>query len=174
MRAPVILSIIVSAAAITGCSLSDASAPERLTRSQVATASLSDGDGPERDGFNLEIILRGDGFGHVKFRQHNDEPFKVYLDTWVRGLSPNTAYRLQRAVDPIIDGECANTSGWLTLGKGTTPQTIVTDDKGTAKEELFRIVSMTPGAVFDINFRVIDASGAVVLMSDCYTFTIRG
>jgi len=173
MRTTIILAVLASGASMAGCGLSEPTTPDIASR-QVTAASRDD-DGPEDGRFNLEVILRGDGFGHVKFRQHTDEPFKVYLDTWVRDLTANTAYKLQRAVDTTIDGECANTSGWLTLGKGSTPQNIVTDDRGTAKERLFRNLAMSPGAVFDINFRVIDATtGAVVLMSDCYTFTIRG
>jgi hypothetical protein len=42
---------------------------------------------------NGEVILRdaagGSGFGHVKFRQPNDNTKIVYLDTWVRDLAPN-------------------------------------------------------------------------------------
>lgn len=131
--------------------------------------------GPETPNFNLEVVLRNDagGFGLVKFRQPNDAEETVYLDTWVRDLSPNTSYRLQRAVDATVDGVCTST-GWLTLGKGLTPEAIVTDDKGTGRAELFRSLAAFPtGAEFDIHFRVIeDATSAVVLESGCYRFTI--
>src|SRR5437660_3918851 len=73
--------------------------------------------GPETPNFNLEVVLRGDGFGLVKFRQPNDADKIVYLDTWVRDLAPNTSYLLQRAVDTNVDDDCTST-GWLTLGKG--------------------------------------------------------
>ena len=66
--------------------------------------------GPETTPFNIEVILRdvtgGSGFGHVKFRQPNDTAKIVYLETWVRDLAPNHAYRLQRAVDTTLDGNC--------------------------------------------------------------------
>jgi len=129
--------------------------------------------GPETPNFNLEVILRGAGFGHVKFRQPNDDEKVVYLDTWVRGLAPNTSYLLQRAVDTTIDDNCTS-SGWLTLGKGAAPQSIDTDDRGTGTAELFRSLAASPvGATFDIHFRVIDAvTSAVVLESGCYQFTI--
>lgn len=131
--------------------------------------------GPETPGFNLEVILRGTdgGFGHVKFRQPNDDLLVIHLDTWVRGLAPNTAYQLQRAVDTDLDGACPSTS-WLTLGKGLTPQAIVTDDRGTGREELWRSVSAFPvGSTFDIHFRVIEqATSVAVLQSGCYQFTI--
>src|SRR5205085_12093142 len=107
--------------------------------------------GPETPKFNLEVVLRGDGFGLVKFRQPNDADKIVYLDTWVRDLAPNTSYLLQRAVDTNVNDDCTS-SAWLTLGKGTTPQAIVTDDRGTAREALFRNLGATlPGTKFDIH-----------------------
>ena len=129
--------------------------------------------GPETPHFNLEVILRGDGFGHVKFRQPNDDEQVVYLDTWVRDLAPNTSYSLQRAVDTNVDGNCTSAS-WLTLGKGATPEAIVTDDNGTGRADLFRsLAAFPPGSRFDIHFRVINvATSAVVLESGCYEFTI--
>lgn len=128
--------------------------------------------------FNLEVILRGEGnrFGHVKFRQNNDPEKIINLDTWVRDLEPNHQYLLQRAVDPanVVDGNCTSTS-WLTLGKGLTPQSILTNDNGTGSVELWRNVSMLPsGTAFDIHFRVVDATTmAVVLTSDCYQYVVR-
>jgi hypothetical protein len=118
-------------------------------------------------------VLRGDGFSLVKLRQPNDENRIVYLDTWVRDLQPNTSYQLQRAVDANLDGECTSTS-WLTLGKGTTAQTITTDERGGGRERLFRdLGGFAVGAAFDINFRVLNAAtSAVVLRSDCYRFTV--
>lgn len=128
--------------------------------------------GPETPNFNLEIILRGEGFGHVKFRQPNDDALTIHLDTWVRDLAPNTSYLLQRAVDTNVDDDCTSTS-WLTLGKGLQPQSITTDDKGTGRAELFRTVTSPAGSEFDIHFRVINQlTSAVVLTSECYQFTV--
>ena len=128
--------------------------------------------GPETPNFNLEVILRGDGFGHVKFRQPNDDAFIVDLDVWVRDLLPNTSYLLQRAVDTIVDDDCTSTD-WLTLGKGLQQQSITTDATGTGRERLFRILPPLPGLEFDIHFRVIEeATREVVLTSKCYQFTI--
>lgn len=129
--------------------------------------------GPETPHFNLEIILRGDGFGHVKFRQPDDDEQIVYLDTWVRDLAPNTSYSLQRAVDTNVDGDCTSTA-WLTLGKGAASQDILTDATGTGRADLFRsVAAFPPGSRFDIHFRVINtATSAVVLESGCYEFTI--
>ena len=135
--------------------------------------------GPEVPPLNIEVILRdvtgGSGFGHVKFRQPNDTEKIVYLATWVRDLAPNHAYRLQRAVDTTLDGNCARVeSDWLTLGKGLVPQVITTDDRGIGREDLFRDLAAVPtGKQFDINFRVIDAvNSAPVLKSGCYMFTV--
>jgi hypothetical protein len=126
--------------------------------------------------FNLEVILHGagKGFGLVEFRQDNDTARIITLDTWVRDLEPNHSYLLQRAVDPVINGNCLSTA-WLTLGKGLLPQAITTDATGTGTAELWRDVTATPrGTSFYIHFQVIDAvSLAVVLTSDCYQYVVR-
>ncbi len=152
------------------------SAPTALSavRSSSAAATTSS----VKPNFNLEVILRapngGDAFGHVKFRQANDDPTIVDLGVWVRDLAPNTHYRLQRAVDTIVNDVCTSTS-WLTLGKGATPQDIVTDDAGTGREDLFRVLTNAVGSAFDIRFRVVTTATtpAVVLTSDCYQFFVR-
>jgi hypothetical protein len=135
--------------------------------------------GPETPNFNLEVVLRpasgapDGGFGLVRFRQPNDAQKIVYLDTWVRGLLPDSGYRLQRAVDTNVNDDCTGTS-WLTLGLGTAPQSIMTDDQGTGRESLWRDLSaLAIGAQFDIHFRVLDAvTQAVVLESACYQYTV--
>ena len=146
------------------------------TQDAVTDPAIGNSSNRTIPNFNLEVILRGEGkaFGHVKFRQDNDPAKIVTLDTWVRDLQPNHSYKLQRAVDKILDGNCTSTT-WLTLGKGTTPQLITTDAKGTGREELWRDLSAVPsGTMFDIHFRVIDAvNSSVVLTSNCYQFTVR-
>jgi len=131
---------------------------------------------PATPPFNIEVILRGDGkgFGHIKFRQDNDVAKIISLETWVRDLEPNHEYQLQRAVDQILDGNCTGTN-WLTLGKGLAEQSIHTDNDGTGNEDLWRDVSSaSTGSTFDIHFRIIDkTSGAIVLTSDCYVYTVR-
>jgi hypothetical protein len=135
--------------------------------------------GPETPNFNLEVILRpaaggpDNGFGLVRFRQPNDATKIVYLDTWVRGLSPNHSYYLQRAVDTSADANCTGTN-WLTLGHGLVPEAITTDGRGTGRAALFRDLAAVPlGAPFDIHFRVIDTvTSAVVLESGCYQYTV--
>ncbi len=145
--------------------------------------------GPETPPFNLEVILRdaagGTGFGHVTFRQPNDDARVIYLDTWVRDLLPSHAYLLQRQVDLIADDDCADTSlsSWLTLGEGPAlpPTPITTDDRGTGRAALFRdldppgpLTGPPVGTPFDIHFRVVDAANplAPVLQSGCYVFRV--
>ncbi len=139
---------------------------------------VSKSSASEKPNYNLEVVLRGEGNnnGHIHFRQDADAAKIITLDTKIHHLEPNHEYLLQRAVDPInvVDGNCTSTS-WLTLGHGLIPQSIMTDDKGNGEEELWRDVSAIPsGSIFDIHFRVIDkVSGAVVLTSDCYQYTVR-
>ena len=99
----------------------------------------------------------------------------MLLDTWVRDLAPNHSYRLQRAVDPILDGDCTSIA-WLTLGSGLEAREIATDDRGTGRADLFRSVAALPtGSQFDIHFQVIDAmTSAPVLQSGCYRYTVSG
>ena len=173
MRIPTELHLAVVAVALAACAAPDGHTPTSpLGSSAVATTAASEAESPH---FNLEVLLRGEeGFGHVRFRQPNDGSRIVNLDVWVRELAPNTEYRLQRAVDTVLDGACTSTN-WLTLGRGLVPQAITTDDRGTAREQLFRNLSVfAPGATFDIDFRVVDANtGAVVLTSECYKFAVR-
>ncbi len=175
MRFPASASLALATALLAACS-------ERAS-TPTATSAISDGQtaaswGPEAPHFNLQAILRnptgGPGHGLVKFRQPNDADLIIYLDTWVRDLSPNTSYVLQRAVDGAVDDNCTS-SAWLTLGKGLTPQALTTDETGTALEALFRSVAAFPvGSEFDIHFRVVDqvTQSTVALQSECYQFTI--
>lgn len=164
--------IILAAATFVACAPDGNPVAPKLA---VGTISANT-SGPATPPFNDEIILRdvtgAGGLGHVKFRQPKDGDVIVYLDTWVRDLAPNASYRLQRAVDTNVNDDCTSTM-WLTLGLGTTPQTIVTDDRGTGRAALWRTLSVSNiGTKFDIHFRVIDATGTMVLESDCYQFVV--
>jgi len=142
------------------------SSPEDASRTALAASTA----GPH---FNLTAVLRGDGFGLVKLRQEKDPTQDVlYMDVWVRDLLPNTSYGLQRAVDVPRDGVCTGTN-WLTMGQGTTPEAILTDETGTGRAELWRSVpaTVTPS---DIHFRVIQTGTSTVpLQSDCFQLLIR-
>ncbi len=163
--------VLLAAFAATACT----DGPTSLQQAAVPGTIQADRSTGDTPNYNLEVLLRGEGFGHVKFRQPGNDGLQVvYLDVWVRDLEPNTSYKLQRAVDTTLDGNCTS-AGWLTLGMGTVPQSIVTDDKGTGTAALSRNLSaFAPGTTFDIHFRVIrQDNGAVVLTSDCYQFTVK-
>lgn len=169
------LTILTAGLLLASCSpdLATPTAPTTTTTlaSPTLTASMW---GPETPPFNFEAILHGaDGaFGLVKVRQPNDADLTFYIEPWVRGLAPNTSYRLQRATDATVDDVCTGTD-WLTLGQGLTPQAIVTDDKGTGRASLWRAVTLAPGGKRDVHFRVItDGTGAIVLESACYQFVV--
>jgi len=172
MRSTPAVALLSAMGLLLGACSTDGSAPTSPASPTVPAVTAGPW-GPETPTFNLEVALRGDGFGLVKFRQPNDDAAIIYLDTWVRDLAPNSEYLLQRAVDPIIDDDCTSTS-WLTLGKGLEPQSIATDANGTGREELFRnLAAFPPGAEFDIHFQVVNAvTLAVVLQSECYQFRI--
>jgi hypothetical protein len=143
----------------------------------AAAAGSSQSPAAEQPPFNLEAILRGDGFGLVKFRQEQDSAHNIVnLDVWVRDLPANTSYSLQRATDGTLDGVCTGTN-WLTLGEGSAPHPIVTNDAGTARAALWRDLSaVAAGTTFDIYFRLIENGTTpvhVALQSDCYRFVVR-
>ena len=170
--------IILGAVALAACvtDRSDPVAPNLAGGSSLNVPISASTSGPATPPFNDEIILRdatgAGGFGHVKFRQPKDGDVIVDLDMWVRDLAPNASYRLQRAVDTNVNDDCTSTT-WLTLGLGTTPQAIVTDDQGTGRAALWRVLAVSNiGTTFDIHFRVIDAAGTMVLESTCYQFVV--
>jgi hypothetical protein len=170
-----ITALAVAAFVVTACQDGPTS-PHALSVNISPAEDRSTGDTPN---YNLEVLLRpvgsGDGFGHVKFRQAgNDDAQIIDLGVWVRDLAPNTEYLLQRATDTNLDGSCTGTN-WLTLGKGPVPQSITTDEKGTGREELFRILTNPPGTTFDIFFRVVrkDNPTVPVLQSECYQFSVK-
>ena len=174
MRSTPAVALLPALVLLIGACSTDGTAPTSpASASPSSSALITDPWGPETPNFNLEVILRGDGFGLVKFRQPNDDAAIIYLDTWVRGLVPNSEYLLQRAVDPVVDDDCTST-GWLTLGRGLEPQSITTDVTGTGRQQLFRdLAAFLPGTEFDIHFRVVNAlTLAVVLESECYQFRI--
>jgi hypothetical protein len=127
--------------------------------------------------YNLNVYLKGEKTttcGYIEFRQVADNAQFIHLDTWIHNLKPNTSYILQLAVDTTIDSNCTSTT-WLTLGKGLTAQSILTNDKGDGYAELYRSVSMIAvGTTFDIHFQILEEStSAVALTSDCYKYTVR-
>ena len=184
MRVTITAPVLIAALATVACQDSP-TAPRGLSAPTVTAANRSESEQTETEEtkeankphFNLNVVLRGEeGSGRIKFRQPNTDGAThiAYLDVKVRHLQPNTSYVLQRAVDPILDGNCTSVA-WLTLGKGLVPQSITTNDRGKGREQLFRVfMASSVGSTFDIHFRVIrQDNSAVVLTSKCYQFTIR-
>ena len=173
MRASLTI-VVVAIGTLFAIGCSQPTSPSLSASAPSSSAALSPTSAAQPP-FNLEAILRGDGFGLVKFRQVKDPTQSIIdLDVWVRDLLPNTSYSLQRAVDTTLDGVCTGTN-WLTLGKGLTPQSIDTDDRGTGRAALWRdLSSIAAGTAFDIHFRVVKAGTAnVTLQSDCYRYIVR-
>jgi len=167
--------VSVFAVACSGRGVSPTAPTSGSGRASAVAAGSSQSPAAEAPPFNLEAILRGDGFGLVKFRQEQDATRNIVtLDVWVRDVLANTSYSLQRAVDTTLDDACTGTN-WLTLGEGSTPRPIVTDDTGTARAALWRDLSaLAPGTTFDIYFRLIDnGTNQVALQSECYRFVVR-
>jgi hypothetical protein len=161
---------------LAGCT-PDALGPPAIAL--VPSADVDDGEDADDDvehpimpRVNLNVTLRGDGHGHIKFRQPEDAFYIVFLDTRVHGLAPNTDYQLQRATDAVVDDNCTS-QAWLTLGRLSNPLVIHTDERGKGEAQFSRDLSAAAGGQFDIHFRVIDAvTKAVVLQSGCYQFKV--
>jgi hypothetical protein len=169
-------SFVILFLGLFGCKKDNTSIERSLSIKEEANKTSKAENKSQTVNYNLEVVLRGEGnrSGHIHFRQDKDAKKIITLDIKVHHLEPNHEYLLQRAVDGILDGNCTSTA-WLTLGKGLTPQPVITDDKGNATEELWRDITTIPsGSTFDIHFRVIEAvSSVIVLTSDCYQYTVR-
>src|SRR5262245_25156513 len=78
---------------MAGCSQQGLTAPSQTGRATNVSGMRAAG-APATPPFNLEAVLRDvndePGFGLVKFRQPKDAELIVYLDAWVRDLSPHT------------------------------------------------------------------------------------
>jgi len=93
---------------------------------------------------------------------------------------PSDIEGLARQVDPLsrrgffMSSAAAAAAGYTLAAGPVRAQAITTDETGTGREQLFRNLAAFPvGSRFDIHFRVIDAAtGAVVLTSGCYQYTI--
>src|SRR5258708_3950336 len=106
-----ICSITMVFFSINSCNKSNLSPPSSALKQQQIAAAELHAPTPAIPNFNLEVILHGEGnaFGHVEFRQDNDVDKIITLNTWVRDLAPNHEYKLQRAVDTNLDGNCTGT-----------------------------------------------------------------
>jgi hypothetical protein len=111
-----------------------------------------------------------DSSGFIKLTQPRDLELVVFLETFVHHLTANNVYLLQAAADTELDGQCSS-EDWATIG----PLSIVTNDRGNARTELFQDVSGAPvGTAVDVHFQVIDSTSTdVALESKCVRFVTR-
>jgi hypothetical protein len=164
-------------AGVLGLALLACAEPTALqTNSGSTTSVLSEGLSPNR---SQQVMLHGSGWGRVQFRQPEDGEARIFFITWLRELKTNTTYLLQQAIDPIVDGVCTvgttNPAEWLTIGVGTKPFTITTDERGSFHAPLSRTLPRRlVGTTFDIHLRIIEeASKAVVQKSGCFQFQVN-
>src|SRR6476620_6096058 len=135
---------------------------------------------PRHAPYDLDAVLYNpdkgsSGSGLIKFRQNPDTARIITLTTTVSNLSPDHAYLLQRAVNPITDSTQCSSTAWLTLGMGLQPASIHTDANGNGRADLWRdVTAAARGNQFYIHFQIIDSvTSALALTSPCYTYTVR-
>lgn len=170
------LSGLVSAGALCCTAISCAEPTGLHTASGSPTNALSESLSPNR---SQQIMLHGSGWGRAQFRQPEDGTARIIFVTWLRDLRPFTTYLLQQALDPVVDGVCTggttDPAEWVTVGAGTKPFTIMTDERGSFHAPLYRdLPRRLVGTAFDIHLRIVEkATGAVVQESDCFHFEVN-
>jgi hypothetical protein len=97
--------------------------------------------------------------------------FDVQGTVNVRGLAPNTGYRLLRTPDFTPDGVCNGPTPLLLPGNPTL--TTSPGGAGALHFEVSRGAPFVDGLHFDVVFRVVDLAGNTVLQSDCLTVTVK-
>jgi hypothetical protein len=89
----------------------------------------------------------------------------------VRGLAPDTGYKLLRTPDFTPDGVCTGTSPLMLPGNPTL--TTSSGGAGALHFEVSRGLPFVDGLHFDVVFRVVDLAGNTVLQSDCLQVTVK-
>jgi hypothetical protein len=134
-----------------------------------SSGRLNEGLSPNR---SRTVGFRGTGWGRVQFRQPDDGVARIFYIVWVRDLTPNTSYLLQEASGPTV---CTGgASEWATIGSNGKRQDILTDPRGSAHLPLSRTAPRSlVGTQLGARLRIVEnASGAVVLESDCFLFEV--
>ncbi|MEJ7792210.1 MAG: hypothetical protein WKF65_09600 [Gaiellaceae bacterium] len=82
---------------------------------------------------------------------------------------PNTTFTIARAVDLNPNGVCTSNT-W-----NPVPETLTTSKggAGAAHFEIVRGAPFTDGVRFDVRWRVMSHDGSQVLLSDCFTVTVK-
>ena len=89
----------------------------------------------------------------------------------VRGLAPNSGYKVLRWVDFNPDGNCTGPTALMLPGDPTL--TTSAGGAGALHFEITRGAPLTDGVTFDVIWRVVDLAGATVLESDCLTVSVK-
>ena len=97
--------------------------------------------------------------------------FDVQGTVNVRGLAPDTGYKLLRTPDFTPDGVCTGTSPLMLPGNPTL--TTSSGGAGALHFEVSRGLPFVDGLHFDVVFRVVDLAGNTVLQSDCLQVTVK-
>jgi len=89
----------------------------------------------------------------------------------VHGLQPDTGYRLLRGFDTNPNGVCTSAT---TIALPGNP-TLETSSGGSAALhfEISKGAPFLDGVSFDVSWRLVDLAGNTVLVSDCFTVTVK-
>ena len=117
MRVNITGPVLIAALATIACQDSP-TAPRELSAPPTAAADRSEGKGSaetaendeaNKPNFNLNIVLRGDGSGRVKFRQPKNDGTTHMVNLGARGLSQTPPDLSPPAGDITPDGICTST-----------------------------------------------------------------
>lgn len=125
---------------------------------------------------NLTPVAGADGGGMIEVSPtaHDvvgPDTFDVQGTINVRGLAPDTGYKLLRWVDRNPDGTCTGSSALSLPGSPTL--TTSAGGSGALHFEISRGAPFVDGVSFDVIWRVVDLAGTTVLESDCFTVTVK-
>jgi hypothetical protein len=120
--------------------------------------------------------VSGQGSGMVKVSPtaHDvvgPDTFDVQGTINVRGLAPDTGYKVLRWVDRDPDGACTGPAPLMLAGDPTL--TTSAGGAGALHFEISRGAPFVDGVTFNVLWRVVDLAGATVLESDCLTVTVK-
>ena len=116
--------------------------------------------------------VSGQGTGRVNVSptaNDSDGTFDVQGLVNLHKALPDTTFTIARAVDLNPNGVCTSTT-W-----NSVPETLTTSTggAGAAHFEIVRGAPFTDGVRFDVHWRVMSLDGSQILLSDCFTVTVK-
>ncbi len=116
--------------------------------------------------------VSGQGIGRVNVSPTANDSggtFDVQGVVNLHDALPDTTFTIARAVDLNPNGVCTSTT-W-----NSVPETLTTSEggAGAAHFEIVRGAPFTDGVRFDVRWRVMSLDGSQVLLSDCFTVTVK-